>query len=75
MPFGTRFADSYAAPTDSANCYRFAAKEEQAFAGLPYIDFGARLYDPATARWNGDINEKGWPRLLSASLSLLYSLY
>ena len=25
--------------------------KKQTFAGLPYIDFGARLYDPATARW------------------------
>ena len=51
MPFGTRFTDT-AAPTDTANRHRFAGKEDQAFAGLPYIDFGARLYDPATARWN-----------------------
>ena len=52
MPFGTRFTDSAGAPIDTANRHRFAGKEEQAFAGLPYIDFGARLYDPATARWN-----------------------
>lgn len=52
MPFGTRFTDSTAAPTDTDNRYRFADKEEQAFASLPYIDFGARLYDPVTARWN-----------------------
>ena len=52
MPFGTRFSDSTSAPTDTDNRYRFAGKEEQAFASLPYIDFGARLYDPVTARWN-----------------------
>lgn len=51
MPFGTRFTDT-AAPTDTAYRHRFAGKEDQAFAGLPYIDFGARLYDPATARWS-----------------------
>ncbi len=69
MPFGTRFTDSAGAPTDTTNRHRFAGKEEQAFASLSYIDFGARLYDPATARWYGDINKKGWPRLFSASLS------
>ena len=39
------------APTDSLNRYRYNGKEEQAFAGLPYLDYGARMYDPATARW------------------------
>ena len=39
------------APTDSLNRYRYNGKEEQAFAGLPYFDYGARMYDPATARW------------------------
>ena len=53
MPFGTRFTDGTGAPTDTSNRHRFAGKEEQAFAGLPYIDFGARLYDTVTARWNG----------------------
>ena len=67
MPFGTRFTDS-AAPTDSANRHRFAGKEKQAFAGLPYVDFGARLYDPTTARWDGDINKNSWPRLFPVSL-------
>ena len=48
-PFGLRRPDS--APTDSLNRYRYNGKEEQSFAGLPYLDYGARMYDPATARW------------------------
>lgn len=28
------------------NRYRFNGKEEQAFLGLPYIDYGARMYNP-----------------------------
>ena len=35
----------------SANRYRFSGKEEQTFAGVPWQDFGARLYDPDLARW------------------------
>ncbi len=49
LPFGTRWDDG--SPTDPDNRYRFNGKEEQSFAGLPYIDYGARMYDPCTARW------------------------
>ena len=49
LPFGTRWDDG--SPTDLDNRYRFNSKEEQSFAGLPYIDYGARMYDPCTARW------------------------
>ena len=49
LPFGIRWNED--ATSDKNNRYRFNSKEEQAFAGLPYIDFGARLYDPAIARW------------------------
>ena len=49
LPFGTRWDDG--SPTDPDNRYRFSGKEEQSFAGLPYIDYGARMYDPYTARW------------------------
>ena len=49
LPFGTRWNDG--SPTDPDNRYRFNGKESQKFAGLPYIDYGARMYDPCTARW------------------------
>lgn len=49
LPFGTRWDDG--SSTDPDNRYRFSGKEEQSFAGLPYIDYGARMYDPYTARW------------------------
>ncbi len=49
LPFGTRWNDG--SPTDPDNRYRFNGKEEQSFASLPYIDYGARMYDPCTARW------------------------
>jgi RHS repeat-associated protein len=37
-----------------ANRWRYSGKEEQAAAldpDLPLIDYGARMYDPAIARW------------------------
>lgn len=45
--YGKRLTSS----TGSANRYRFSGKEEQAFAGLAWQDFGARMYDPDLARW------------------------
>ena len=45
--FGKRLDSS----TGSTNRYRFSGKEEQEFAGLPWQDFGARMYDPDLARW------------------------
>ncbi len=45
--FGKRLASS----AGSANRYRFSGKEEQGFAGVPWQDFGARMYDPDLARW------------------------
>ncbi len=54
-PFGSRttFGASYA--TLSSNRQKFSGKEEQtAVAGstLPYLDFGARMYDAKLVRWN-----------------------
>ena len=45
--FGKRLASSAVTPAaGSANRYRFSGKEEQSFAGVPWQDFGARMYDP-----------------------------
>ena len=52
MAFGTRFSPYPGAPTMPGNRYRYSGKEDQSFAGLPYIDYGARMYDPYAARWN-----------------------
>ena len=54
-PFGSRttFGASYA--TLSSNRKKFSGKEDQtAVAGstLPYLDFGARMYDAKLVRWN-----------------------
>ena len=41
------------ASTSSPNRWRFSGKEGQSFlgAGIPLLDFGARMYNPAIARW------------------------
>ena len=51
LPFGTRIADPVSELT--TNRYRLGGKEEQRFGGLDLAlsDFGARYYDPFTARW------------------------
>ena len=50
-PFGTR-TGTYAAAADADGRWRFSGKEWQAEpAGLQLLDFGARMYDPATAVW------------------------
>ena len=46
-PFGTRHPNGL--PTLSANRWRFSGKEEQDAFGIPYSDFGARLYDRSAA--------------------------
>ena len=49
--FGERVADS-TMQTTSINRWRYNAKEEQAsIASIPYLDYGARLYDPVIGRW------------------------
>ena len=37
----------------SPNRWHFSGKEDQSFlgAGIPLLDFGARMYNPAIARW------------------------
>ena len=51
LPYGTRMVAGQA--TLEANRYRLGGKEEQVFGGLDLgkVDFGARMYDPFTARW------------------------
>ena len=50
--YGKRLASSVTSPAaEIANRYRFSGKEEQGFAGVPWQDFGARMYDPDLARW------------------------
>ena len=46
-PFGMRWNTGEL----SDNRYRYNGKEEQEFAGLPYTDYGARMYAPITGRW------------------------
>ncbi|MCM1502163.1 MAG: RHS repeat-associated core domain-containing protein [Bacteroidales bacterium] len=48
-PFGMRWASS--SPTLQSNLWRYNGKELQTFAGIPYIDYGARMYDYDTGRW------------------------
>ena len=54
-PFGSRttFGASYA--TLATNRQKFSGKEDQTTvvgSTLPYLDFGARMYDPKLVRWN-----------------------
>ena len=37
--------------TDQSNRFRYNSKEEQFKFGTPYIDYGARQYDPVLGRW------------------------
>ena len=48
-PFGKRW-DTASLPV-SDNRDHFNGKEDQAFAGLPFSDYGARMYDRERGRW------------------------
>ena len=39
--------------TDPENRWRYSGKEEQSSIDecIPFIDYGARMYDPVIARW------------------------
>ena len=50
-PFGERFAIGDF-PKMHLNRFRFNGKEHLNRFGLPYIDYGARYYDPTVARWH-----------------------
>lgn len=51
-PFGSKHPNT-TFPTLTSNRYGFSGKERQNISSSldPYIDFGARFYDPLTARW------------------------
>ncbi len=50
-PFGGR-TGTYAETGDADGRWRFSGKEwQEEPAGLPLLDFGARLYDPAAVSW------------------------
>ena len=48
LPFGTKISNPLHAQMNT-NRWRYAGKEE--FPDLNLLDFGARMYDPFTARW------------------------
>ncbi len=54
-PFGKRIPTPVTEPVapTSPNRWLFSGKESQSFlsASIPLLDFGARMYDPTTARW------------------------
>ena len=61
-PFGLRWIDSGSMLSD--NRYRYNGKEEQSFVDNPYIDYGARMYDPRfRLSWNASdpLAEKYYP--------------
>ena len=49
-PFGSRW-DVVTSLKDDSNRFRYNSKEEQFRFGTPYIDYGARQYDPVLGRW------------------------
>ena len=49
-PFGSRW-NVAAGLKDDTNRFRYNSKEEQFRFGTPYIDYGARQYDPVLGRW------------------------
>ena len=54
-PFGSRTTFGASYPTLSINRQKFSGKEDQGTIGsstLPYLDFGARMYDAKLVRWN-----------------------
>ena len=49
QPFGKRWNTASMPVAD--NRYRFSGKEDQAFVGLPFSDYGTRMYDSERMRW------------------------
>ena len=51
-PFGTPYSDASAVLNASFQPYKFGGKELDRMHGLDTYDFGARQYNPVTARWD-----------------------
>ncbi len=51
-PFGLQVARAGNTTTSPENRYKYNGKELQTELGLMEYDYGARFYDPVTARWN-----------------------
>ena len=47
FPFGLRWGDS----VNTRSRYQFNGKENQSKYGVPYLDYGARMYDNYLCRW------------------------
>ena len=60
-PFGAVWKD--AQKPLSSNRYKFSGKEMQPNDRAPYLDFGARFYDPVSLIWTGQdqLSEKYYP--------------
>lgn len=52
LAYGDRLsASAMTLKTDTDNRYRFNGKERHDWAGYPYIDYGARMYNPLIGSW------------------------
>ena len=52
LAYGDRLsASAMTLKTDTDNRYRFNGKERHDWAGYPYIDYGARMYNPVIGSW------------------------
>jgi len=52
LAYGDRLsASAMTLKTDTDNRYRFNGKEREDWAGFPYIDYGARMYNPVIGSW------------------------
>ncbi len=50
FPFGMRWREQHS----GENRYHYNGQEEQSGFGVPYLDYGIRMYDPYIGRWNAN---------------------